>query len=228
MTHDQHTKRRGGIFRTAIAAAFAGTLALGGAAAAQDATPSTTGYEANQDAGVDTQILNADLEQVGTAEFTPFDHAVAISITVEGLEPGLHGVHIHETGICQAEGDTPFASAGGHFNPTGAHHGAGPQAAATPGAATPAMDEAHAGDLGNIMVGENGAGTLVVTTDRITLEQGAENSLDDADGSAIVIHADEDDLTTDPSGESGDRVGCGVIFPPEAGTPAASPMADQN
>lgn len=223
MTHDHTSKRHGGIVRTAIAAAFAGTLALGGAAIAQDATPPVE----SDSAGVSTDIVNVDNEDIGSANFTPFDDSVAISITVDGLEPGLHGVHIHETGVCDAAGDTPFASAGGHFNPTGAHHGPGPEMAATPGAATPAMAEAHAGDLGNIMVDENGSGTLTITTSRVTLEEGAENSLKDADGSAIVVHADEDDLMTDPSGESGDRIGCGVIFPPEGGTPAASAMTDQ-
>jgi Cu-Zn family superoxide dismutase len=155
---------------------------------------------------------------VGSASFaeTPEGVTVTMQSTSEGdgsgLEPGFHGIHIHETGDCDPSGDTPYASAGGHFNPTGATHGA------------PDDADSHAGDLGNLEVDEAGTFGLQVTTGKVTLTPGAENSLADEDGSAIIIHAGEDDLETDPSGESGERIACGVIFP--APGAAATPAAD--
>jgi Cu-Zn family superoxide dismutase len=171
-------------------------------------------------------------EEVGTAQFVESDDAVTVTVEVTGIPQGDHGIHIHETGLCEPSGDQPFSSAGGHFNPTGADHGGPPDmtTAALEGTpeGTPEPLTGHAGDLGNITVGENGLGSLVVTTDRFTLSPG-EATLFDEDGSAIVIHADPDDLTTDPSGNSGARIACGVIVPAmEGGTPAAaSPQAGQ-
>jgi Cu-Zn family superoxide dismutase len=108
----------------------------------------------------------------------------------------------------------PYESAGGHFNPTDAAHGA------------PEDEGSHAGDLGNFTVEDDGTFTFEITTDKITLAPGAENSLDDEDGSALVIHEGTDDLMTDPSGESGGRVGCGIIFKSTVpAAPAASPVA---
>jgi Cu-Zn family superoxide dismutase len=119
---------------------------------------------------------------------------VTVSVTAEGIPPGEHGIHVHGVGVCDRSGSDPFASAGGHFNPTGAPHG-GPDEA-----------NAHAGDLGNITADEK----IEVATDRFTLSEGP-LSLSDIDGSALVIHADRDDLMTDPAGESGARIACGVI-----------------
>lgn len=132
---------------------------------------------------------------IGTARFTE-DAAgrVHLSVHVHGLTPGLHGLHLHAIGAC-----TPtFAAAGGHFNPGGHQHGlenpAGP----------------HAGDLPNLTVTPAGAGRLNATLDSVTLSAGA-LSLLDADGSAVVIHADPDDQVTQPIGGSGARIACGVI-----------------
>lgn len=201
--------------RSRIAAGLlASTLALsGGAVLAQEASP-----EATPDVGeiLTVNLSNTDGEVVASASFSASDGGVNIVVqsTSEGagsgLEPGQHGIHIHETGECDPSGETPFESAGGHFNPTGASHG------------SPEDQDSHAGDLGNLEVDETGTFGADFVTDKVTLEPGAENSLADADGSAIIIHAGEDDLETDPSGESGDRVACGVIFPAEdAATPAA-------
>ena len=85
--------------------------------------------------------------------------------------------------------------------------------------------ESHAGDLGNITVDETGRISVSVTTTSVTFAVGAENSLADADGSALVIHENADDLMTDPTGESGGRITCAVLFAPTSGTPAASPEA---
>ena len=199
--------------RTASIVVALGMLALGGAGiAAQDATPA--------DAGVQVSLLDVDGNEAGSATFTEADGSVTIDLTVEGLEPGDHGIHIHETGACDPAGDMPFSTAGDHFNPTDTVHGPGPDPAS---AGTPvAAPEAHAGDLSNIAIADDGTGMVSLTTDRVTLASGDDNSLPDSDGSALVIHADPDDLTTDPSGNSGGRIVCGVIFAAMEGTPEAS------
>lgn len=189
---------------------LASTLSLSGGAAlaAQEATPEVGEL-------VTVELENVDGDVVASTSFSQTPNGVTITVqstsggSGSGLEPGLHGIHIHETGECDASGDTPFESAGGHFNPTGASHGGLED------------EDSHAGDLGNLEVDETGTFGLDIVTDKFALDPGAENSLADADGSAIIIHAGEDDLESDPSGESGDRVACGVIFAPE-GSGAAS------
>ncbi len=135
------------------------------------------------------EIFDANGKLIGLAILTQAVSRVDIDMKVTGLAPGMHGIHIHTTGNCAPP---DFQSAGGHFNPKSAQHGS------------------HAGDLGNLAINEDGAGTYQKTIDSVSLTPG-EISLDDADGSAIVIHADPDDMTTDPSGNSGARVACGVI-----------------
>lgn len=192
-----------------------------GLATAQDATPAATRTSISA-----VGFLNTDGLQIGTVIGSESNGALTLTINASNLAPGEHGLHIHETGSCDAEGESPFASAGGHFNPTGAQHGPGnativplvgegtvvPDAAS----ASPVADgtESHAGDLGNITVDDSGRVSITVTTDSVTLASGVETSLADADGSALVIHAGHDDLHTDPSGESGDRIACAVLFAP--------------
>jgi Cu-Zn family superoxide dismutase len=118
-----------------------------------------------------------------------------LNVQVEGLAPGRHGVHLHAIGQCV--GPT-FASAGGHHNPLGAEHGLDNPAGA------------HAGDLPNLTVNVVGRGHLDAISHHATLSSGAVSLLD-ADGSAIVIHANEDDQVTNPTGNSGPRIACGVI-----------------
>jgi Cu-Zn family superoxide dismutase len=120
---------------------------------------------------------------------------VHLVVQVDGLAPGRHGVHLHAVGSCIGPA---FTSAGGHHNPLAAEHGL----------ANPAG--AHAGDLPNLAVNRAGRGHLATTSDRATLSAGPV-SLFDADGSAVVIHASEDDQVTNPTGNSGARVACGVI-----------------
>jgi Cu-Zn family superoxide dismutase len=194
---------------------LASTLSLSsGIVLAQDTTPAAS--PATQGEPVTVELTNQDGDPVGTATLS--ETADGVQITVEsvtegsGLEPGEHGIHLHATGACDPSGETAFQSAGGHFNPTDAAHGG------------PEDEDSHAGDLGNLTVDDNGAFEFEITTDRVTLDPEEENSLADADGSALVIHADEDDLETDPSGESGERLACGVIFPAMEGTPAATPV----
>jgi Cu-Zn family superoxide dismutase len=217
------TSRQGSIerWRIPLVIAFASMLAVaaGPLASAQDASPEA-----------EVQALNVVVKTVGAEEsgvlsFVEVDGLDAVRITGElhGLEPGEHGLHIHEFGICDPSGDEPFSSAGGHFNPAGVHHGPGPLMGATPSVATPVSTDmdAHAGDLGNITADENGDAVVDITSERISLVPGEANSLDDADGSAIVVHQDPDDLHTDPSGNSGPRVACGVIFAATGATPVA-------
>jgi Cu-Zn family superoxide dismutase len=194
-------------------------LAAGPVAGAQDASP------AAEVEALDVAVMTQDGEDAGTLSFVQVDGLDAVRITgeLQGLEPGEHGLHIHELGTCDPAGDEPFSSAGGHFNPTGASHGPGPMVGQAP-VATPMgeMGDGHAGDLGNITVDENGVAAVDITSDRITLVAGEPNSLDDADGSAIVVHESADDLQTDPSGESGPRIACGVIFAGTGATPVAA------
>jgi len=154
---------------------------------AQDATP-----VAAAGATAATVIYDTEGHAVGVALLVEqADGSVLVVVTVAGLEPGDHGIHAHETGACDPEGEKAFTSAGGHFNPTEAEHGD------------------HAGDLGNIAVDEDGIGRFEETADAFTLMTGDTVLLDD-DGAAIVIHADRDE--NDPEGKSfGGRIACGVL-----------------
>jgi Cu-Zn family superoxide dismutase len=216
-------KRRG-------AGAAVAVLAIGGAVifspgiSAQDSTPVATPKSYAESGIVNVILSDAAGDEVGSAIFTPTDGGVVhVVVQVNGtdLAAGPHGIHIHQTGICDPNGATPFESAGGHFNPNSAKHGA--PVLATPGAMA-TQDEAHAGDLGNIMIDQNGDGRLEADNRLVMLPGGDANSLLDDDGSAIIIHQGTDDLQTDPSGNSGDRAICGVIFAP--GQEGATPVVD--
>jgi superoxide dismutase, Cu-Zn family len=139
------------------------------------------------------ELIDGKANPVGSALLTQLEQGVQIVVAVSGLPAGKHALHIHETGECEP----PFESAGGHFNPTGVEHGwDNPQGP-------------HAGDLPNIYVGE-GAVQVEYITDRLTLEDG-ETSLFDDDGAAIVIHEGQDDYLSEPAGDAGMRLACGVI-----------------
>ena len=130
--------------------------------------------------------------EVGTVDSPGIDATgLRLTILVHDLPPGVHGMHLHEVGLC----DPPaFAGAGAHFNPAGRKHGhQNPQGP-------------HAGDLGNLTVNADGKGRAEALIAKRTM--GPTPS-----GLAIVIHAKPDDEKTDPSGDSGDRIACGVIFP---------------
>jgi Cu-Zn family superoxide dismutase len=117
---------------------------------------------------------------------------VAIDVAAEGLTPGEHGIHIHEKGDCSAPDGK---SAGDHFNPDKVDHGA------------PAAMPHHAGDFGNLTAGPDGKATMTVTVDFVSLDDGPRSAI----GRAIVIHEKPDDLKTQPSGNAGARIACGVI-----------------
>lgn len=141
-------------------------------------------------------LIDREGRQIGTAVFEQTPNGVMISVTARGLPPGEHGFHIHQTGRCDpSEG---FASAGGHFAPAGHSHGF--EVAGGP----------HAGDMPNQFVAGDGTLRAHVFNPRVTLREG-ENSLMDADGSALMIHAGADDYRSQPSGDAGDRLACAVI-----------------
>lgn len=143
-------------------------------------------------------IINNIGQKIGTAKLTATKTgAVKIVVKVAGLAPGEHGFHIHAVGKC----DTPdFKTAGSHFNPTEAHHGVN-------NAQTP---HPHAGDLPNLVVSADGKGSLTTVDANVTLGEGP-NSLFHDGGTSLVIHEKADDYMTDPSGNSGNRIACGII-----------------
>jgi len=138
-------------------------------------------------------ILNATAgHQVsGIVYFTQTRSGVLIEGELQGLTPGKHGFHIHEKGDCSA---SDGSSAGGHFNPANASHGA------------PGDGVRHAGDMGNIMADENGRAVISYTDMHMALN--GEHSILDK---SVIVHAQEDDLKTQPTGNAGARVACGVI-----------------
>ena len=140
------------------------------------------------------ELKDAEGKHVGVAMLQEDKDGVRINVQVKGLPAGLHGVHIHAVGKCE---EPKFASAGGHFNLGKKKHG------------LKSAEGPHAGDLPNMYVTSVG-GIYEAVAKSVTLKAG-ENSLFHADGSAIVIHAAADDYTTDPAGNSGDRIACGVI-----------------
>ena len=140
-------------------------------------------------------LVDAKGASVGTAVFTQKAKGVELDLNVSGLTPGQHGFHIHNVGKCDAP---DFASAGPHFNPEGKQHGwDNPQGH-------------HMGDLQNLTVGADGKAHVRVMVPGVTLGEGP-NSLFHEGGTALVIHAKPDDGKSDPAGNAGPRVACGVI-----------------
>jgi len=128
----------------------------------------------------------------GTVTFTPVADGVQVLAELTGLTPGKHGFHVHEFGDCSA---ADASSAGAHFNPTNQPH-AGPDAAAR-----------HEGDMGNVEADASGNAKLDYVDHQISLANDAKSAI----GRSVVVHAKPDDLKTQPSGDSGARIACGVI-----------------
>ncbi|PWS37073.1 CRISPR-associated protein Csn1 [Falsiroseomonas bella] len=135
-------------------------------------------------------------ERIGSAHLADTPNGVLITVELRNLPPGVHAFHVHETGRCEADGG--FRSAGGHYAPRGHQHGYLVQGGA------------HAGDMPNQQVGEDGMLRAQVMNDKVTLRPG-EASLLDRDGSAIVLHAQADDHRSQPAGDAGGRIACAVI-----------------
>jgi len=140
-------------------------------------------------------VRNSSGTSLGVVRLESVAGGVRLTGELSGLAPGAHGVHLHTVGRCDAPG---FTSAGDHFNPQNARHGlANPEGP-------------HAGDMPAIATDANGRSVVDHTTALVTLGSGP-TSLFDADGSAVVVHASNDDQRTDPSGNSGSRIACGVL-----------------
>jgi Cu-Zn family superoxide dismutase len=201
----------------AVALALLGAVACGtdaptgDAADLQDAAEATTPGPAEAGTGdLTASFLDAGGAETGTVEITFDDRGATFVVEASGLEPGFHGLHVHETGSCEPQSASPtnpamvgdFLSAGGHLSSGGQAH------------------SDHLGDLPSLLVLEDGTATLTVTTDRL-----AEQDVLDADGSALMVHAGPDnfgniperyapqgpDEMTDGTGDSGGRIACAVL-----------------
>ena len=140
-------------------------------------------------------LKDAQGKDVGEVQLVQVTNGVLIRMALKGAPAGERAFHIHAVGKCEA----PFTSAGPHFNPAGHKHG------------LEAKEGSHAGDMPNLHVPASGELVIEVANPMVTLAKGQPNSLFDADGSAIVIHAGKDDYKSDPAGNAGDRIICGVI-----------------
>ena len=169
---------------------LASLCVLGVAACATDGDGERAG-------AVSTELRAADGRPMGLASVTQEAGGVRVRITSTALPPGTHGAHLHSTGQCVAP---DFTGAGPHWNPAGRRHGSeSPQGP-------------HLGDLPNLVVGADGRGLVEYLIPGAQLEEGGQRLLD-GDGAAMVIHSAADDYRTDPSGNSGARIACGVLMP---------------
>ena len=163
----------------------------------EESEPAT--LDITQDASLThtANIINTQRETIGSVTLASTQHGISARVRVAGLTPGEHGMHFHKVGDCS---DAQFKKSGGHINPDAKQHGL---------SNTHGPDNA---DLPNLIVDSNGIGDQIVTNNRLTLyKDGPLPELFDADGSALVIHANADDQISQPIGGAGARVACAVI-----------------
>lgn len=177
---------------------LASAILLGACAGRVEESPGAAGAPADAPSSALPEIMSAVLRdslgrELGTLTLTNAPTGIKIAGTLRGLPPGVHGFHVHTTGACSPL----FEAAGGHWNPTARQHGRdnpmGP----------------HHGDIASIIVGADSSATVDATTLGGSLR--GTDPLLDADGAAIVVHAGPDDHRTDPAGDSGSRLACGVV-----------------
>jgi Cu-Zn family superoxide dismutase len=178
-------------------------LATAGAAALLAGTVSAQVWAADL---ANAQLKDSSGKAVGDADLRQTKAGVLIKLQLKGVKPGEHAFHIHAVGKCEA----PFESAGGHFNPGNTHHGM-------------MAGEGHAGDMPNLFVPQSGDLSIEVLNRDVTLEKGKPNSLFDNDGSSLVLHAKADDYKSDPAGNAGERIACGVVQESGANTVGNAP-----
>ena len=170
-------------------------------AASNAASPANEVEAANERASAERaatpRLIDANGQEIGRVFMSEDAAGVTLRVIAEGLPEGKHGVHLHEKGICEP----PFATAGAHWNPTSKKHG------------RDNANGAHLGDLDNLDAKAGSGSEMTVTIPGVTIrgDEGDKIKLADADGTSLVIHADEDDYKTDPSGNSGDRIACAVL-----------------
>lgn len=163
--------------------------------AATPAAADVLGVDLNGRAKAKATIIDVQGRVIGSAEVKNMkDSGMRVTVKVKGLTRGDHGIHLHSIGTCEGP---KFTSAGAHWNPHGKMHGLN------------SGDGAHAGDMPNLQISKRGNGKLVyeVADGRVK----GDFALMDEDGASLVIHAQTDDQRTDPSGNSGDRIACGVF-----------------
>ena len=177
------------LFRSAL---FASAIAGSTLSCSRNPAPATTASQANP---ITVSLSDAKGASIGTATLSPDPSGVKITLAVSGLSPGEHAIHVHQTAQCDAPA---FTTAGGHFNPEQKRHGLNNP------------DGPHAGDMPNFTVDATGRSTATIVAPGITLSDGP-HSVFTGGGTALVIHEKADDMRSDPAGNAGARIACGVI-----------------
>ena len=140
-------------------------------------------------------LKDAGGKEVGSAQLSQTPHGVLVRLTLKGIPTGEHAFHVHQAGKCEP----PFTTAGGHFNPGNKKHG------------IMVGDGPHAGDMPNLHIPSDGNLAIEVLNAAVTLDKDKPNSLYKPEGTALIIHAGKDDYKTDPTGDAGGRIACGVV-----------------
>jgi Cu-Zn family superoxide dismutase len=168
--------------------------ACGGGQRSRGPMPGATTGPSSVGSTARAEVRNTEGRSLGTLTLTQTPHGVLVVGDLSNLPPGTHALHFHESGRC----DSPFTSAGGHYNPSQRVHG------------FKSAGGYHAGDLPNFAAGATGAAHIDLLTNAVSLGTGP-GSLFDVDGSAVVVHSGPDDYSTDPAGGSGNRIACGIV-----------------